>query len=120
MSRYNCNRCGKPTDNDQSFKFHDGSTFEIHRCDECQKQFDRELAWESKGETINEKKIICPYCGYEYEDCFCYDYEEGMTEEEECASCGRKFDIEVEVYRTYSVKRSLSEMPEDFEDDDEC
>ncbi len=123
MSKFTC-RCGEPTDNDQSFSFVNTITkelvrVEVHRCDKCDKRLDQELGWESEGETFREDKVICPYCGYEYEDYDGYEFNEGKTEEVECPECGRKFDIEVEIRRTYSTKRSLSEMPENYGAEDE-
>lgn len=119
MSLYKCTTCGAPTDNDQSFKLSSGDTLEVHRCDECDKRFHQELDWESEGETFQEDTIICPYCGHEYDNYDAYDFDEGDTSEVECEICGRKFDLEVKVSRTYSTKRSLCEMPDDFGEEDE-
>ena len=120
MSKYKCEYCGAPTDNDQSFTVPalitgwEPKRYEVHRCDKCDKRLDQEIAWESEGETIGEDNVICPYCGYKYDDYDGYQFDEGKTEEEECPECGRKFDVEVETRRTYSTKRSLCEMPEDY------
>ncbi len=125
MSKFVCMKCGSPTDNDQSFTLPAHITggapsrYEVHRCDKCDKRFHQELDWESKGETIRENKVICPYCGYEYDDYCGYQFDEGTIEEEECPECSRKFDIEIEVRRTYSTKRSLCEMPEDWDEEGE-
>jgi hypothetical protein len=32
--------------------------------------------------------------------------------------CGKKFDVEVEEKRTYSTKRSLCEMPDNYGEED--
>lgn len=126
MSMFKCSKCGAPTDNDQSFTVPAHITggaiarYEVHRCDKCDKRLDQELAWESKGETIREDNVICPYCEYEYDDYDGYQFDEGNTEEVECLACGRKFNVEVEVRRTYSTKRSLSEMPENYGEEDDC
>lgn len=118
--KYKCQNCGDETDNDQSLKsINADEIVEIHRCDKCQERWDRELAWESKGETINESELICPYCNAVYHDYEAYDFDEGETEEEECSHCGRKFDVEVQVERLYSTKRSLCEMPDDWNEEDE-
>ena len=120
MSKYKCTTCGAPTDNDQSFTVPAHITgaepkrYEVHRCDKCDRRFNQELDWESEGETFQEDKITCPYCGYECDDYDGYSFEEGKTEEVECPVCDRKFDLEVEVKRTYSTKRSLCEMPENY------
>lgn len=122
MSKYCCDICGKPTDNDQSFWSHVApeTRYEIHRCDECDKRLDKEMDWESEGETINEDELVCPYCQTSYDDYDAYGFDEGKTEEVECMFCGKKFDLEIRVQRTYSTKRSLSEMPENYGEDDEA
>ncbi len=121
--KYICQMCGKPTDNDQSFDISVACKIyhhEVHRCDECERLLRKELEWGSEGETICEDKIICPYCNFEYEDYDSYSFDEGDNDEVECAECGRKFDLKVKVRRTYSTKRSLCEMPENYgEEDDE-
>lgn len=119
MSKFKCTICGAPTDNDQSFTTRNGFHLEVHRCDKCDKRFHQELNWESEGESIREEKIVCPFCGHEYEDYSGYEFDEGRHEETECECCGRKFDLEVEVSRTYSTKRSLCEMPEDYGEEEE-
>lgn len=125
MSKFKCDYCGAPTDNDQSFTVHayitggEPKLYEVHRCDKCDKRFDQEIAWESEGETIQESNVICPYCGYQYDDYDGYQFDEGKTEKVECPECSRKFDVEVEVRRTYSTKRSLCEMPENYGEEDE-
>lgn len=119
MSKYKC-RCGAPTDNDQSFTVPscitggEPSRYEVHRCDKCDKRFHQELDWESEGETIQEKEIICPYCEHKYDDYDAYAFDEGDHPEVECEICGRKFDLEIREVRTYSTKRSLCEMPENY------
>lgn len=125
MSKYICEICGAHTDNDQSFTVpsyimgEEPKTYEVHRCDKCDKELDRQIAWESEGETIEEDNVICPYCGYRYDDYDGYEFDEGKTEEVECPECGKKFDVEVEVKRTYSTKRSLCEMPEDWDGEED-
>ena len=121
--KYICKKCGEPTDNDQSFFVkpicnNEEHKIEVHRCDKCDKRFHQELDWESDGETYDEKTIICPYCECEYEDCESWDFEDS-EDEVECLYCGRKFDLEIKVRRTYSTKRSLCEMPENYGEDGE-
>jgi DNA-directed RNA polymerase subunit RPC12/RpoP len=125
MSKFICDYCGIPTDNDQSFiippcfKGDRPLVIERHRCDKCQRRFTQESEWESEGATIDVDSVTCPYCGYVYCDDEGYQFDEGETEEVECPACSRRFDVEVEVKRTYSVKRSLCEMPENYGDEDE-
>ena len=121
--KYVCQKCGAPTDNDQSFDLIPirglpPSRLEVHRCGKCDKRFKQELEWESDGETLWEDKIICPYCGYEYGDYESCSYDHS-TDEVECAACGRKFDLQVEVKKTFSTKRSLCEMPDNYGEEDE-
>lgn len=124
MSKYKCDWCGAPTDNDQSFTsmaFPDlpSKRYEVHRCDACDKRLDQELEWEAEGETLREDELVCPYCGASYEAEDAWHFDEGKTEEVECMFCGKKFDLEVEVSRTYSTKRSLCEMPDDYGEEEE-
>ena len=122
MSLYKCDKCGEPTDNDQSFTLTTvhgpGRRYEVHRCDRCDKRFQLEIDWESEGETIREDTLICPYCGHEYDTYDAYDFEEGRTPEVECEICGKKFDLEIETMRLYSTKRSACEMPDDYGEED--
>lgn len=116
---FKCKVCGCDTTNDQGFTFRDGYHIEIHRCDACQKQFDREFEWEGRGERFQEEVIICPYCGYEYDNYDCYGFECGEHNEVECESCGKHFELEVRETRSYSTKRSLCDMPEDFDPEED-
>ena len=124
MSKYICQKCGAPTDNDQSFEItplyaREPHRIEVHRCDKCDKRFHQELTWETMGETTREYKLICPYCQYEYDDYDAYCFQEGDTPEVECEMCGRKFDLVVETRRVFSTKRSQCEMPEDWDGEEE-
>lgn len=123
--KFKCDECGAPTDNDQSWDLETLYTegkprrIEVHRCDKCEERFHRKIDWQSEGEAWNECTIICPYCGYEYEEYDAYAFEDGTHEEVECDGCGRKFDLEVETRREFSTKRSLCEMPDDYEGSEE-
>lgn len=89
-----------------------------YRCVECEERFKREIKWQYLGEHSHEDNIICPYCGDEKTGYWDVDSD---VKECECGECGRKFDIEVQHSVTYSTKRSLCEMPPDWneEGDDE-
>ena len=61
---------------------------------------------------IDTNKIICPYCGYEYDlelegtyisDEYVDIYEEG-TEEYTCEKCKRKFKLEIFFEWTYRTE----------------
>ena len=112
--KYTC-RCGNPTDNMEII-----GDVTLHTCDSCKERISKEVAWESKNEHFREKTIICPYCDFEYElyDAYLYADEE-KAEEIECPECGKKFDLEVEHITYFSTKRSVCEMPEDYEDGDD-
>lgn len=113
-AKFVCGHCGKPTDNTQRVY-----EFEFHTCDECQRKLDIEYEWQSENEHFAEDTIICPYCDYEYEDYDACEYE--CSEDEiECPECGKKFDLEVRVTTEYSTKRSLCEMPEDYQGEDDA
>lgn len=112
--KYICSKCGKPTDNIRKVE---GSDITYSWCDECHDRFDREFDYQNEGETINERSLICPHCGHEYDDYTAYGFDEGDAEEVECEACGKKFDLEIECVRRYSTKRSICEMPEDDENE---
>lgn len=111
--KYVCGCCGKPTDN---IKLIYG--IQINTCDVCQKKQDIEYRWQIKNEHFAENTIICPFCDFEYPNYELWEYSENDYEVE-CPVCGKKFDLEVRVTMEYSTKRSLCEMPEDYQGDDE-
>lgn len=46
-------------------------------------------------------EVVCPYCGYEYNDSWeFYDYEE-----EECCECGKSFYLSRHVEVTYCTEK---------------
>ena len=110
--KHTCRDCGRETDNEKVIKsIVDGKPlFTVHRCDECQAKWDAELEFQSEGEKFREDNLICPWCDFAFEDYDACRYEEGEETEIECPECGRKFDLEVEIQRVYSTKRSLCEM----------
>lgn len=116
---FKCDLCGCDTTNDQSHTLRDGYRLEVHRCDACDHRLDLEIEWECMDETVCENRIICPYCGYEYSDYDGYYYDEGLHQEVECECCGKHFELEVEVRRTYSTKRSVCDMPDDWDGEDD-
>ena len=101
--------CGNPTDNEKVI-----GKMVIHTCDECLERISKEVDWESENEHYQERTIICPYCDFEYEDydAWCFDCSE---DEVECPECGKRFDLEIQEIRYFSTKRSVCDMPEDYE-----
>jgi len=118
--QYVCDSCGEPTDNAMTIA---GIERVFHTCDACETRIRREIEWGNRGDQFRENTVICPYCGFSYEDYDAYGFDEGKTDEVVCPECGKKFDLEVEDIRYFSTRRSLCEMPEGFdpdtEDDDE-
>lgn len=108
---FTCTGCGKTTNNSEQIG---GVT--VHFCDACNERITREVKWERMGENLRKPNVICPYCGYEIDsedsDLF---FDVGETEEYRCEWCLRKFDVEVRQVRYYSTKRSVCEMPEDWQ-----
>lgn len=113
---YTCHLCGAPTNNAEQI----GAVY-VHFCDDCNEQIHREVAWEAQGRTYGERDVICPYCRYRLGRTDMALLEDGDTPEWECECCHQKFDIEVAMVRVYSTKRSICEMPADWQapEDDE-
>lgn len=115
--KYKCDKCGQPTDNIYRYKDHFGAKFldavnswekETHTCDECEQKADDYKEWQN--EQFQERKIICPWCGYENGDSWEY---EDSEDEVECGECGRLFDLEVETEVHYTTRKSDSEYDKD-------
>lgn len=114
MPKYVCRNCGAPTDNDQSFALPNGAVIETHRCDVCEDRLRREVRWELAGSTYDETNVICPYCGHEYSDYDSYAFDEDGANDVECESCKKHFALEVRTSRRFTTRRSVCDMPEDF------
>ena len=101
--------CGNPTDNATVI-----GNIVLHTCDKCLERISKEADWENENEHYHERTIICPYCDFEYEeyDAWGFDCSEDKVE---CPECGKRFDLEVEDVRYFSTKRSLCDMPEDYQ-----
>lgn len=57
-------------------------------------------------DTWHENKIICPYCGYEFEES--WEYETGgeiELEETECYDCEKTFHLSIEYDVQYTTTR---------------
>lgn len=53
-----------------------------------------------------ESNIKCPYCGWEDQDSWEFDQEEGTTE---CGGCEREFNVTREIEVTYSTSKIACE-----------
>ena len=87
----------------------------LHFCDACNDAIDREVRWESEGATHRKDQVICPFCGYEYDPYESLRFDEDETTDAACECCGRHFKVEVTTVRYYSTRRSISEMPPDWQ-----
>lgn len=56
-------------------------------------------------ETFQEKKITCPYCGWEDMDSWeCGLNDDGDSDVFECVDCEKKFNATMEIEVTYSSR----------------
>ena len=116
---YQCRCCGSPTPNSEDLGKLLGDThYIIHLCDDCNRRYELEYEFQRQGETISEPQIICPWCSYEF-DCVESGYYDSSEDEVECPVCGKHFDLEVLNRPRYSTKRSLCDMPENWQPDSE-
>jgi transcription elongation factor Elf1 len=70
---------------------------------------------------VFEDNIVCPYCGYEVEDSWDIDLEDGNEEELECGDCGKVFNCEKNVRVSYTTYRPEEDcMHEGQEDETFC
>lgn len=112
---FQCRDCGAETRNVKDVFSVNGEEllFTVHRCDICQKRFNAEIAWGELGCTYKEHEIICPHCGYVYDEYDAYGFEEG-EDVVACESCGKSFTLKVDVTRNYSTHRTEESMPDSF------
>lgn len=107
-----CDRCGKPTPNFVPFTCGPiAGRLGRSWCDDCEKRFERELAWENEQWCKDE--ITCPWCGYEDPDS--WEFGDECDDEHECPSCGELFILERNVSITYTSIRRLEDMPEGWD-----
>ena len=107
-----CALCGKPTPNFVPFTCGPiAGKLGCSWCDECEKRFDLELAWEN--EQRHKDNITCPWCGYEDPDS--WEFDDEYDDKYECLSCGKPFVLEKFVEVTYTSKRRIEDMPEGWD-----
>lgn len=58
-------------------------------------------------------EIVCPYCGYEFEDSWEYDDDEDV----ECYHCEKKFHVTKNVEVTYETHRINEDGKVDYDDE---
>lgn len=98
-----CYSCHAPARERRVSKF-TGEDFTL--CPACDRRLGALVDWDNT--QLLEDKATCPYCGYEDPDS--WEYEEG-SQEAECPSCGRVFDLEVVVDIKYTTNRRREDMP---------
>lgn len=120
MELFKCTRCGCDTPNSEDITSSEGKLLFIsHMCDACKKRLRQEVDFRYEGATFSESELICPWCGHEYETYDACGFDEGETESVVCERCGKHFDLEIETRRRYSTKRSLCDMPDDYEEQED-
>lgn len=108
---YACDLCGKPTTNFVPFIFGPiAGKLGRSWCDDCEKRFERELAWENEQPYMDY--ITCPWCGYEDDES---TYEDEGEYEHECPCCGNVFVCIPFIEVTYTSKRRIEDMPEGWD-----
>lgn len=114
--RYTCKRCGRRTGNYSEYIYGRGKNkVGESYCDECIDELLARVDWEN--EHFRESSVICPWCGHEDHDGF--ELDEGEHEDFACRSCGKPFDLEVEVSTEYTTRRNIKYMPKGFGTDGE-
>ena len=112
---YTCDLCGKPTSNFVPWTCGPiAGKLGRSWCDDCEKRFEREYAWEN--EQADKEEITCPWCGYVDTDSWEFDGE--YDDAYECPSCGKPFILERIIDITYTSKRRVDDMPEGWCGDD--
>lgn len=110
---HSCMFCGNMTENINEAKDFMSTSFvdtygnsEIHICDKCKEELFNIDEWQN--EQFRENTIICPWCGYQYEEYDSYEFEEGEYIDDDlitCPECGQKFELEVEYLTYFTTKK---------------
>lgn len=100
--KYNCKICGKGI-LDYEHEYKDGMCFD---CFDKQKASQLAIRLENniETETLYEKDVVCPYCGYRIEDDEYYFLDEEYGEYE-CPECGKTFTFQAHREITYCTQR---------------
>ena len=59
-------------------------------------------------ETSFTEEVVCPYCGYEYQNSYELDLPEGGMsgpEKIECEECGKEFLVSMDLQVSYSTRK---------------
>lgn len=102
-----CTVCGAPA-RERTVSRYTG--YDTTECPACRRKSEAERRW--RNEQFMEDDVICPWCGHK--DCWSMEYDDEETEIE-CERCGRTFEVEIEVRRTYTTWRPEGDMPAGFE-----
>ena len=71
---------------------------------------------DKESETIFTYRIVCPYCGYEYDDSS--DYADDDVCVMACNNCDEPFKLKVDIDITYSTYKAAP-LPKEHELDKE-
>lgn len=102
-----CTVCGAPARKRTVSRY---TGYDTTECPACRRRSEAERRW--RNEQFMEDDVICPWCGHK--DCWSMEYDDEETEIE-CERCGRTFEVEIEVKRSYTTWRPENEMPAGYE-----
>ena len=100
--KYNCKICGKEIGEYSH-------TYENDLCYSCQTEIReqkraQELQSNEETETYYEDDIVCPWCGYSFEDDDGYFASRGDGEYD-CPECGKEFYFQANIEVTFNTQR---------------
>ena len=100
--KYNCKICRKGII-DYEHDYKDGMCFDCSKKAAEEKRAFR-LQNDEETETLYEKDVVCPYCGYRIEDDEYYFLEEEYGEYD-CPECEKTFTFQAHREITYCTQR---------------
>lgn len=100
--KYNCKICGKEI-SEYSCVFHDNMCYS---CEHKIKEEEQAKKFQNNEETETsyEDDIVCPWCGYHFEDDDGYFVSVGDGEYD-CPECGKGFYFQADIEVTFSTQR---------------